>query len=227
MATYKSIALGGGVTQKRTAAPGRLVNWKLYTTENCSWGDLMTGMKPSAKKIVEEGPITALELKFRVWKEMQENPWQYGEDIEEWLALDDELWASRKSWKMERYLRERNAGKEKLEKEEQAKWRKVFAPIATQAAVAGGRRWIERDIKACVRKFRGSAVKIQSAVRGHQARHQMPFRDCCMCLSHRICLFKTDVGFICRGCTEQGPYVEETGPLSDPWSEFRADFRRA
>jgi hypothetical protein len=28
---------------------------------------------------------------------------------------------------------------------------------------------------------------------------------------------------MCRGCAEQGPYTEETGPLADPWSEFRAD----
>jgi hypothetical protein len=44
-----------------------------------------------------------------------------------------------------------------------------------------------------------------------------------MCLSHTICPFRTDAGLICRECQEQGPYVDITGPLSDPWAEFRGD----
>jgi hypothetical protein len=45
-----------------------------------------------------------------------------------------------------------------------------------------------------------------------------------MCLSHRISPLQTDVGMMCRGCAAQGPYDEETGPIADPWSEFRADY---
>lgn len=226
MASYAK-TLGGGVTHKRTAAPGS-INWTMYSNETRSWGDLMTGMRPATKAVrAEEGPITALELKFRVWRDMVENPAQYGDDIVEWLELDRELMATRKSWAIERYWRKKDEEQARALAADQANWRKAFAPIAVQAAVAGARRWVERDIKRCVRKFRGSAIKIQAAVRGHQARQQMPFRDCCMCLSHRICPFKSDVGFLCRECTEQGPYVDILGPLSDPWSEFRADFRRA
>lgn len=226
MASYTAIALGGGSSKARNATPGS-INWAMYSNETRSWGDLMTGMRPATKAVRVEAPITGLELTFRVWKDMMENPAQYGDDIEEWLALDEELRLSRKCWKRERYLRQRDAEEETKLAAEQAKWRKVFTPIATQAAVAGARRWVERDIKRCIAKFRGSAVKIQSAVRGHQARQRMPFRDCCMCLSHRICPFNSDVGHICPECVEQGPYAEETGPLSDPWSEFRADVWRA
>lgn len=222
---YKSITLGGGAGKTRTAAPGSSNMLKMYATYSyLSWGDMMTGMfnTPAAVKAPE--PTTKLEQSFRVWRDMVENPAQYGDDIVEWLALDEELRASRKCWKVERYWRAREEEAARKERELQSQWREAFTPIAKEAAALGARRWVQRDIKACVRKFRGSAIKIQSAVRGHQARTRQTFRDCCMCLSHRICPLKTDAGFMCRGCAEQGPYEDITGPLSDPWNWFRADF---
>lgn len=69
-----------------------------------------------------------------------------------------------------------------------------------------------------------AATAIQASVRGHKTRTTAKFRDCCMCLAHRVCPLHTDVGMMCRECAAQGPYAEETGPLADPWSEFRADY---
>ena len=68
-----------------------------------------------------------------------------------------------------------------------------------------------------------AATRIAAAVRGHLARRKLPYLDCCMCLSHRICAFQTDVGRMCRGCQEQGPYEDETGPVEDGWNWFRSD----
>jgi len=225
-----TIALGGGAGKTGTAAPGSIMGrWRLAAAsyETRSWGDIATGMRPIPRKEPEVVVMTPLERDFQLWQDMVENPAQYGDDIVEWLALDEALMATRKAWKIERYWRKKEEAEQKAIAQEQAQWRAAFKPIATQAAVAGARRWIERDIKACIRRFHGSAVTIQAAVRGHLTRTQLPIRDCCMCLAHRICPLKTDVGFMCRACAEQGPYTEITGPLSDPWSEFRADWVNA
>lgn len=84
--------------------------------------------------------------------------------------------------------------------------------------------WLGLQEEAEAKDRREAAVKIQALVRGHLVRNSANFRDCCMCLAHRICSLKTDVGMMCRGCAEQGPYDEETGPLPDPWSEFRGEY---
>lgn len=222
--------LGGGAANRGTAAPGSSKQvqgrWRVAaaTYDTRSWGDIATGLTAIPRREPEVVQVTPLERDFQLWLDMVENPCQYGDDIIEWLDLNGELMATRKAWKIESYWRKVAALEADRIAVDQAKWRNVFAPIATQAAVAGARRWVERDIRACVRKFRGSAVKIQAAVRGHQVRTQLPIRDCCMCLAHRISPFKTDVGYMCRECADQGPYVDITGPLSDPWSDFRGDF---
>jgi hypothetical protein len=184
----------------------------------------MTGYTPSPSVVRVQTPVTALERDFALWKDMVENPSQYGDDIVEWLDLNEQLLKTRKSWKIERYWRAIEEENARKEAELQAKWRSVFTPIAKEAAALGARRWVQRDIQACLRRFRTAATTIQAAVRGHQARSAQPFLDCCMCLSHRICPLKTDVGHMCRGCAEQGPYEDTTGPLSDPWNWFRADY---
>ena len=217
--------LGGGAGNKtRTAAPGRLTLACYKQFGHLKWGDMMTGYAPSTSVVRVETPVTALERDFALWKDMVENPCQYGDDIVEWLDLNEQLLKTRKSWKIERYWRARDEEKARKESALQAEWRSVFSPIAKEAATLGARRWVQRDIQACLRRFRTAATTIQAAVRGHQARSKQTFRDCCMCLSHRISPLKTDVGHMCRGCAEQGPYEDATGPLSDPWNWFRADY---
>lgn len=86
-----------------------------------------------------------------------------------------------------------------------------------------GAYWVRFDERRRAPMEDNAATRIQAAVRGHLAREKMPFRDCAMCLSHTTCAHNTEVGAICSGCVEQGPYTEETGPLPDPWNWFRAD----
>lgn len=134
---------------------------------------------------------TEFDRDFAIWRDMIDEPAKYGDDICDWLALNETLMAGPGRWRLGAYWCEKQA---------------------------------EQDAADANARIYDAAVLIQAAVRGHMARNAQPFRDCCMCLSHRICPLKTDVGMMCRGCAEQGPYTEETGPLADPWSEFRGDY---
>lgn len=151
-----------------------------------------------------EKPITQFDIDFSIWKDMIEEPEKYGDDIVEWLELDDKLAAGSGRWRTGAYWCQ--AQQEKDTKE----WNRVMM-LLTNAMDEYKNRM---------------ATRIQSAIRGHITRNNQSFRDCCMCLSHRISPLTTDVGSMCHGCAKQGPYTEETGPLSDPWDWFRSDFSK-
>lgn len=151
---------------------------------------------------------------WELWKDMVEEPWKYGESIVDWLDLDEEIRAGPNAWRVDRYWQE-------TQREEDLKdqiWRTIYSEIAKEVARAG---FVRLCIKGAAR--RDAAVRrIQPVVRGHQARTKLPFRDCCMCLAHRTSPIRTDVGWMCHACAEQGPYEDTTGPLSDPWNWSRA-----
>lgn len=184
--------------------------------------------------VVVRHPRTEFDVDFAIWKDMIEEPAKYGDDICEWLALDAKLTTGSGRWRVGAYWIELQAAEDAKAEALVAPWRNLYSQIAKEAAVAGERAWVNRDIKRHVARFRAetlaretrrhdAATVIATAVRGHQVRNKATFRDCCMCLSHRISPLKTDVGMMCRGCAEQGPYEDETGPLSDGWNWFRAE----
>ena len=174
--------------------------------------------------VVAPRPRTEFDVEFAIWKDMIEEPAKYGDDIVEWLALDEKLTRGPGRWRLAAYWTQVQAEEDAKEEALVAPWRKLYSQVAKEAAFAGERAWIRRDVKRIVNRVRNAVVTIQAAVRGHLARNKQPFRDCCMCLSHRTCPLKTDAGMMCRGCAEQGPYVDETGPLDDGWNWFRADY---
>jgi hypothetical protein len=192
-----------------------------------NWGDMMTGMYSNSRSIAAAG--SSAFSKMRLYIDMADEPGKYGDDILEWLDLDEELRSGPERAEVEAYWRARDArAKEEVEREHKrevertAALRAAFLPIAKQVAVLAMKRWIDGDIKRIVARFKGSATKIQALVRGYQARCHNPHLDCCMCLSHRISPLKTTVGYMCRDCAEQGPYedlVEE-----DPWNWHRAEY---
>lgn len=196
-----------------------------------NWFDIISGtVRMDDNGCVVRKPRTDFEMNFAVWRDMIEEPEKYGDDICEWLELDEKLTTGSGRWRLGAYWLRKEAAVKRAEEDavreeakEQAAWRSIFAGIAKQAADAGMKRWLARDVKKFVNRIRNAAVTIQAAVRGHQVRTKQPWRDCCMCLSHRVSPLKTDVGMMCRGCAEQGPYEDETGPLPDPWNWFRAD----
>lgn len=154
--------------------------------------------KPVVAVPVVVRPRTEFDIDFAIWRDMVENPSAYGDDICEWLELNDKLTSGSGRWRLGAFWDRKQADEDEKE-------------AARKAA------------EEYQRKVRAVTV-IQAAVRGHQARSKQTFRDCCMCLSHRISPFVTDVGCMCRGCAEQGPYTDETGPLADPWEWFRGDY---
>lgn len=185
--------------------------------------------------VVVRHPRSEFDVDFAIWKDMIEEPAKYGDDICEWLALDEKLTRGSGRWRLGAYWSQLQAEEEAAVEALVAPWRALYSQIAKEAAVAGERAWVNRDIKRHVARFRAetlaretrrhdAATVIATAVRGHQVRNKAAFRDCCMCLSHRISPLKTDVGMMCRGCAEQGPYEEETAGLEDAWNWFRADY---
>jgi hypothetical protein len=178
----------------------------------------MTGMKPVRQAVVRTAysPVA-------LYADMADEPWKYSdEDMFAWLDLDDQL---RDTPERAAYWQDREAREQAELEREEVKYqvdRKKLALLANQAAKAGMKRWVERDIRNIVKRFKGSATKIQALVRGYQTRCHNPHLDCCMCLSHRISPLKTTVGYMCRECAQLGPYEDLVE--SDPWNWHRADY---
>ena len=183
-----------------------------------NWGDIMTGMRP-----VRQGVVRTAYSPAALYADMADEPWKYSdEDMFAWLDLDDQL---RDTPERAAYWQDREAREQAELLREEAKYqvdRKKLSLLANQAAKAGMKRWVERDIRNIVKRFKGSAIKIQALVRGYQTRCHNPHLDCCMCLSHRISPLKTDVGYMCRECAQLGPYEDLVE--SDPWNWHRADY---
>jgi len=225
MTTTYANALWGGAATCGTAAPGS----SFYTVidETTKWGDLMMGDfgRPTGPAVSYK-PYDPMDL----YIDMAEYPWQYGDDmLDVWEPLDEQL-RETDSQRVEAYWRDRDV-REKAEqarveervqrvKRAEASRRAAFLPIAQAAAMKGARRWIDRDIKAIVARFRNAAIKIQAFARGYLVRCNNPHLDCCMCLSHRISPLKTEVGFMCRSCGNAGPFTEIVE--GDGWNWFRA-----
>jgi len=175
---------------------------------------------------------TQSDVDWKLWQDMVEDPAKYGEDIVEWLDLDEKLRAGPKRWRVAAYwLRKVQAEEdEKREREEaieasRAPYKALYSKVAKQAAAKGMQRWLDRDIKTFVARIHGAATKIQAAVRGHLVRSESPCLNCCMCLAHTICPLETDNGMMCRACADQGPHEEITGPIADPWNWSRAEYK--
>jgi hypothetical protein len=177
----------------------------------------------SVAAAASEPVVPRSNLDQRVWRDMVEEPEKYGEDIEDWLELDAKLRNAPGRWRVEAYWLQKEADLEAEEKEAQAEWRAIYSLASREAAEAGMKAWLARDIKRHVARFKNAIVRIQAAVRGHQVRTKLNFLDCCMCLAHTVCPLETDVGMMCRACAEQGPYEDITG-CDDPWNWFRADY---
>jgi hypothetical protein len=190
------------------------------------WGDMMTGMYRNQSN--SAAAPTAFS-KLRLYTDMADEPWKYGDDILGWTDLDEQLRSGSERADVEAYWSDREAReqaavarKQERDQAELNSRRAYFRSVAKEAAKLAMKRWVERDIKAIVYRFKSSATKIQALVRGYQARCKDAHQDCCMCLSHRISPLKTNVGYMCRDCAVLGPYedlVEE-----DPWNWHRAEY---
>ena len=188
-----------------------------------NWGDMMTGMYQN------QSNLTALHCKrnpITLYTDMADEPWKYGDDIFVWVDMDEQLRAGPERNAVESYWTDREARKQanQLRKEEcymaqTDALRYRFRLVAQETANLCMSRWINRDIKRHVQRFKSSATKIQALVRGYQVRCRNPHLDCSMCLSHCISPIKKDVGNICRDCAEMGPYKDIVE--NDSWNWHR------
>jgi hypothetical protein len=199
-----------------------------------SWFDIIEPRRAVAS--VPRKVNSEREVAFAAWRDMVDEPEKYGSDLEnEWLALDAELRAGSGHWRLEAHWLSKEAELEEALATAQLTWRDIFTRVARLAAQKGEREWFRRDVHRILKANRKAArkqvkvankaaTKIQAAIRGHLARSNANFRDCCMCLAHTVCPLQTDVGMMCRACAEQGPHEDTTGPVADPWNWFRADY---
>jgi hypothetical protein len=194
----------------------------MTVTETTNWGDLMMG---EVARPANCGVVRKVYHPMSLYADMADEPWKYEDDmLDVWEPLDEQLRITC-SERVESYWRARDARESAVrvrEERAEALRRAAFLPIAKQAAAAGAKRWIDRDIKAIVARFRNAAVKLQALVRGYLVRCHNPRLDCCMCLSHRVCPLKTRVGYMCRDCGNAGPFTD--GVEGDSWGWFRADY---
>lgn len=72
----------------------------------------------------EPVPVSEDERNWRVWKDMVEEPWKYGSDIGEWIALDEEVRRGPKRWRVDAYW---NGKVRELEEQEAAAATKIQA----------------------------------------------------------------------------------------------------
>ncbi len=165
-----------------------------------SWGDYAIGEYMGTVEDVECRSVQPRNVEYALWKDMVEEPWKYGDDIGDWLDLDAELRASPGRWRIEAYW---------MEEERKQNWERLEAMLWK----AWGDYLTRKEKKV---------VLIQALWRGHAVRKQMIWRDCSMCLAHHISPIKTDVGYMCRQCSHDGPFEDLIG-MDDPWDWFRAE----
>jgi hypothetical protein len=166
-----------------------------------SWGDYVEGFIPSETEVEETCQTVQLGgYKFAAWKDMTEEPWKYGDDIGDWMDLDAELSQAPGRWRLAAHW---------TDMERRANWERLKYML------------IDAWTNYCNRKSR-AATRIQALWRGHSVRSGLVWRDCCMCLAHTVSPIKTDVGFMCRMCSRDGPYVDLIG-MDDPWEWYRAE----
>ena len=192
-----------------------------------NWGDMMTGMYDNRSTAAAK-PVAYSNM--RLYMDMADEPWKYSdEDMFDWLELDEALRSGPDRAEVVSYWHARDvrntAELERQNKRDVAELRVLrvaFLLIAKQVAGIAMRRWIQSDINRIVKRFKGSATKIQALVRGYETRCNNPRLDCCMCLSHRISPHETSMGYMCRDCGLMGPYEEIVE--EDPWNWNRADY---
>lgn len=165
-----------------------------------SWGDYAIGAYCGTEEDDSCRSVQPANVGYGMWKDMVEEPWKYGDDIEDWLDLDAELREAPGRWRIDAYW---------LREQQKRDWERLDAMIQK----AWNDYLARREMKV---------VKIQALWRGHSARNKILWRDCCMCLAHHVSPIKTEIGFMCQKCSDDGPHCDLIG-MEDPWDWYRAE----
>lgn len=119
-----------------------VINWN---TDSRSWGDIMMNYTPTQVEVPHK-EIVELDMQFKLYCDMVAEPSKYGDNLEDWLALDTKLRASRKAWRVEAFWCEKADQEARELAEAQAIWRKAFTPIAAECAYRAARQGLWKDI---------------------------------------------------------------------------------
>lgn len=130
---------------------------------------------------------------FNLWKDMVEEPEKYGDDIVEWLELNDKLTTDEGRWRIAAYWDEKEVVPDPVE----TPWREVFSSIAAEAARVCMIRTIKREIKMRADQYR-AARAIQAVVRGYLVRCRT--RVCEDCNGQLATLVFNDKVHLCDDC---------------------------
>jgi hypothetical protein len=154
---------------------------------------------------------------------MHEEPYKYGDDIVEWLALDEEVMQGSKRCRT-------GVVWQKREDEQNAKeWVRVLGLLAAAAAhqeqwrqeafarkneaataiQAAWRTYALRCWEEAIAQENSLATRIQALWRGYSTRVRQTWRDCAKCLKHGICVETLDDEHVCRCCWGEAHPVEE------------------
>ena len=154
----------------------------------------------ASQRVVVEMP-DADELAFRVWKDMIEEPYKYGDDIVEWLELDEQVMRGPKRWRAGAFWQTRED--DYIARE----WQRVLGLLARAAAQQ--QQWIEEAIAAEIAHENACATRIQALWRGYSTRVRQPWRDCGHCLKHGICVEEVNDVHVCHCCWGEANPVED------------------
>jgi len=157
-------------------------NWAVHRWIARTQAERLEYQHRASQRVVVEMP-DADELTFRVWKDMIEEPYKYGDDITEWLDLDAEVMRGPKRWRAGAYWIRR----------------------AEAEAEKDARRLAEEE----KRMRHISATRIQALWRGYSTRVRQTWRDCAKCLKHGICVETLDEEHVCRCCYGEAHPVED------------------
>lgn len=158
-------------------------NWAVHQWIARTQAARLEYQRQASNRVVVEMP-DADELTLRVWKDMIENPCQYGDDITDWLVLDEEVMRGPKRWRAGAY----------------------WIRQAEEEAALEARKAAEEE-----RRMRHVyATRIQALWRGYSTRVRQTWRDCAKCLAHGICVETLDgEHHVCRCCWGEANPVED------------------
>lgn len=149
-----------------------VMNWGMDTRP---WGDIAMNF---TQPLLNEVPHKVVDVEYELYCDMVAEPWKYGDNIEDWIALDTKL---RNTEKVQAFWAEKAEREAKELAEAQAVWRKAFKPIAKKCAEIGMSVSIWNYVLAYKARRNAAAIKIQAVVRGRQARSRIPRIQCLYC----------------------------------------------
>jgi len=176
----------------------------------------------ASQRVVVEMP-DADELTFRVWKDMAEEPYKYGDDITEWLDLDDEVMRGPKRWRAGAFWQtkedeytakewQRVLGLLAKAANQQQIWREEAIARQNAAAARIQAAWRAYVVRCWEKAFERDtllATRIQALWRGYSTRVRQTWRDCAKCLTHGTCVETVEEEHVCRCCWGEANLVED------------------